>query len=61
MFWKKRDPVIETVDPVVEASKKRIHKRADNAKREADRLTKIFADNGITLSILKMAGRGHGH
>lgn len=48
-------------DPVVDRAKERTHQAANNAKTEADRLNRAFTRNGITLTILKAAGGGHGH
>jgi hypothetical protein len=59
LFQKKPTPVVKPVDPVVEATKKRTHKAAADAQKGADRLNKVFAQNGITLNILRMAGKGH--
>lgn len=49
------------VDPVVDARKERVHNAAQDVQQSADKLTKVFQKNGITLTILKAAGGGHGH
>lgn len=61
MFFRKcRPSEIKPVDPVVNEAKERTHKAASSAKKNADRLNKVFAENGITLNILRIAGSKHG-
>ncbi len=50
----------EPDDPVVTAMKKRSHAAADKATRNANRLNKVFEENGITLNILTLAAGGKG-
>lgn len=65
MLWlsrAKKTPVAPPpVDPVVDETKRRTHKAANDAKVNADRLNKVFGKNGITLNILTMAGGRHEH
>jgi uncharacterized protein YybS (DUF2232 family) len=58
---KKKPQVIKPVDPVVDEAKQRTHEAAKNAKQSADRLNKVFTQNGITLNILRAAGGRDGH
>lgn len=62
MFFRKK-PCAETIkpfDPEVEAAKKQTRKAAEAAKQNTDRLNRVFAENGITLNILRIAGGRHG-
>lgn len=64
MFWlsgrNKNRPVTPIpTDPIVDQNKLRTHQAADAAKMNADRLNKVFKQNGITLNILRAAGGGH--
>lgn len=47
---------IPPTDPVVEEAKRRTHDAAKAAKQGADRLNSQFAENHITLTILRTAG-----
>lgn len=62
-FWKKhpKQESIPPTDPVVLQIKMRTHEAAKQAKKNADKLNKVFEENGITLNIHIAAGGRHGH
>lgn len=64
MLWFRRKPKLTPgvpLDPVVEEAKRRTHAAADEVTHSAAKLNSQFAENHITLTILRTAGGGkHG-